>query len=259
MITPPPNKVIKGKLRNKIFLFMGLIGIVPLIAAAALTYYVVMNSHRDDVAKVETAVLTQTGNEVQSFLSNSILAHASVEIPYGGNIFSTSSIPAQQYVLSQTLGSFQFIQSEAYVNLSGIETAAADRSDISGVASSLLQDVSATPGFQAAKEGNNYLGPVTYAGGMPIISFASPVRDAGGNVIGVITGTASLEASQPVVASATIGSTGYLYLVDQNGTIIAGGGSFASAIGSSTVANFPIVQKVIGGTAALYGGRAAAV
>ena len=94
----------KGKLRNKIFLFMALIGIVPLITAAALTYYVVTSSHRDDVAKVEAATLTQTGNDVQSFIVNDILAHTNVEIPYGGDIFATSSVPAQQYVLTQALG-----------------------------------------------------------------------------------------------------------------------------------------------------------
>ena len=54
---------------NKIFLFMALIGIVPLVAAAALTYYVVTSSHRDDVAKLEAAVMTQTAGEVQSFIN----------------------------------------------------------------------------------------------------------------------------------------------------------------------------------------------
>lgn len=257
----PTNAKFKGKLRNKIFLFMALIGIVPLIAAAALTYYVVMSSHRDDVAKVEAAVLTQTGNNVQSFINNSILAHTSVEIPYGGNIFATSSLPAQEYVLNQTLSALPFIRSEAYVNLAGTETAAADRNNISGAASSSLQNVATTPGFQAAKGGNNYLGPVTYASGVPLVSFASPVKDVSGETIGAIMGVASLDELQPVVASATIGNAGYLYLVDQNGAVIAGGGdatpgaaaggSFAGDAGSSMVAQFSMVQKVIGGNAAL--------
>ena len=63
---------------------------------------------------------------------NDILTETSVEIPYGGNIFATSSIPAQQYVLSQTLGALPFLQSEAYVNLQGQETANADQADLFG-------------------------------------------------------------------------------------------------------------------------------
>lgn len=251
------KRTLKGKLRNKIFLFMALIGVVPLVAAAALTYYVVTSSHRDDVAKLEAAVLTQAGNQVQSFIINSILTHTNVEIPYGGNIFATSSVPAQQYVLSQALGALPFLQSEAYVNLAGQETARADRNDISGNASSSLRNVSASPAFQAAKAGNNYLGPVTYVNNVPTVSFASPVKDQNGEIIGVITGVATLGDLQSIIASTTIGNAGYLYLVDQNGALIAGGGSaaaggnFTGDIGSSIVVNSPIVQKVIGGTNAL--------
>jgi signal transduction histidine kinase len=245
------TKTYRGKLRNKIFLFMALVGIVPLVVAAALTYYVVTSSHRDDVAKLEAATITQTQSNMQSFIDNSILTQTSVEIPYGGNIFATSSVPAQEYVLSQTLTTLPFLQSEAYVNLAGQQTAAADRSDPTGVPSSSLQNVIASPAFQAAKAGNRYLGPVTFANGMPLVTFASPVKDGTGEVIGAIIGVASLGDLQTIVASATIGNTGYLYLVDQNGALIAGGGGLADNIGSSTVAQLPMVQKVIGGSSAL--------
>jgi signal transduction histidine kinase len=262
--TPPIKKTFNGKLRDKIFLFMALIGIVPLIAAAALTYYVVTSSHRDDIAKVEAAVITQTGNEVQSFIVDNILTPITVRIPFGGNIFATSSIPAQQYVLSQTIMAMPFIQSEAYVNLAGTETAAADRNNISGVASSSLANIATSPAFQAAKNGNDYFSPVSYEPNVAtenassaVVTFASPVKDNNGNIIGVITGVATLDELQTIIASSTIGDTGYLYLVDQNGALIAGGGSAAAGgtlagdIGSTTLAHMPMVQKVIGGAPAL--------
>lgn len=251
------HKAIRGKLRNKIFLFMALIGIVPLVVAAALTEYVVTSSHRDDVAKLEAAVLTQTGNEIQSFIINDILTQTSVEIPYGGNIFATSSIPAQEYVLSQTLNALPFIQSEAYVNLAGMETATEGRSDLSNAATSSLTNIGTSSAFQMAKAGSDYLGPVSYPGGVPTVVFASPVRDSNDNVIGVITGNATLDELQNIVASSSIGTTGYLYLVDQNGAVIAGGGSNAAGgtlagdIGSTTVAHIPMVERVIGGSGAL--------
>ncbi len=251
--TPASTYILRGRLWRKIFLFMAFVGIVPLVVAAALTYYVVTNSHRDDVAKLEAAVITQTGGAVQSFINNDILTQTSVEIPYGGNIFATSSVPAQQYVLGQTLSSLPFLQSEAYVNLAGQETAAADRNDLFGVASSSLANVNASPAFQTAKAGGYYLGPVTYAPDaatgriVPLTTFASPVRDSNGNVIGVITGTAALSELENIVASSSVGDTGYLYLVDQNGTLIAGGGGLAGDVGSTTLAQMPMVQKVLGG------------
>lgn len=246
--TAQPRHKFKGRLRNKIFLFMAFVGVVPLIAAAALTYYVVTNSHRDDVAKLESAVLTETANNIQSFITGDILTQTSVEIPYGGNIFATSSIPAQQYVLGQTLVALPFLQSEAYVNLAGQETSAADRNNLFGVATSSLTNVASSPGFQAAKAGDDYLGSVTYASGTPLVSFASPVKDNDGNIIGAVTGVAALSDLQLIVASATIGDTGYLYLTDNSGALIAGGGGLAGDVGGATVAQLPMVQKVIGGT-----------
>jgi len=235
---------------------MALIGIVPLAAAAVLTSYVVTNSHRDDVAKLESAVIAQTQSQIQFFINNNILAQTSVDIPSsniqgGTNIFSISSIPAQEYVLSQTLGALPYLQSESYVNIAGQQTAAADRNNLFGIASSSLQNISASPAFQAAKAGNDYIGPIAYANGVPTIQFASPVKDENGVILGVITGVAALDDLQTIVASATIGNTGYLYLVDQNGALIAGGGGLSGDVGSSTVAHMPMVERVIGGGDAL--------
>jgi signal transduction histidine kinase len=117
--------------------------------------------------------------------------------------------------------------------------------------------VSASPAFQTAKAGNYYLGPVTYAQDagtgriVPTVPFSSPVKDENGQIIGVVSGVAMLDDLQTVVASSTIGDTGYLYLVDQSGALIAGGGGLAGDIGSSTVVHLPMVQKVIGGGSAL--------
>jgi signal transduction histidine kinase len=240
----PTPRNFKGKLRNKIFLFMVLIGIVPLIVAAVLTEYVVTNSHRDDVAKLESAVLQQKGSEVQTFINQDILTQTRVEIPYGGNIFSTSSIPAQQYALNQTLALLPFIQSEEYINLQGQVTAQADNGAKS------LPDMSASPAFQAAKTGNDYLGPISYPNNIPTIMFASPVTN-GNETIGVIAGVATLAQVQSIVSQAQIGTTGYLYLVDQNGNIIGGGGILGNLAGSSTVANLNMVQTVLAGNSAL--------
>jgi signal transduction histidine kinase len=250
------TKRYRGRLRWKIFAFMAFVGIVPLVVAAALTYYVVTASHRDDVAKVESAVLAQAGNEVQSYITNSILAHATVEIPYGGNLFATSSIPAQQYALGQALAVAPYLQAEAYVNLAGTVTAAADRTHQQGMDAASFANMSASSAFQAAKQGGSWLGPVTYAGQplAPMVSFALPVHDENGQTIGVIVGTSTLSGLQTIVGSARIGASGYLYLVDQNGAIIAGGSgaaganeNFSNDIGSTAVDASPVVQATMAG------------
>ena len=230
---------------------MALIGIVPLIAAAGLTYYVVMHSHSDDVAKLEGAVLRQKANEIQTFINQGILTQTRVEIPNGATIFSTSSVPAQEYVLNQSLALLPYIQSEEYINLAGQETAHVDRSSNGQATTSSLPNINADPGFQAAKSGNYYIGPVSYPGSVPTISFASPVKN-GVETIGVIAGVATLDQLQTIVSQAQIGTSGYLYLIDQNGTVIAGGGNYANDIGSSTpMVNTSVAQSALAGNEAI--------
>lgn len=237
----------KGRLRNKIFIFMLVVGAVPLVVAAALTEYAVTSAHRDDVAKLESAVLAQTSGQVQGFVQNDILAQTHVVIPFGSDLSIATS--AQQYVLQETMASRPWLMAESFVDLAGQETARADQGTPDGYPPSALRDMSQDQGFLAAKAGNYYIGPVTYASGTPQVVFASPVKNNDGQIIGVTRGTASLAPLQPLTASSTIGATGYLYLVDGSGKVIAGGGPFSSAIGDPI--DLDIVHRVVTGQSLL--------
>jgi HAMP domain-containing protein len=243
---PSHKRNFKGKLRNKIFFFMVLIGILPLACAVVLTEYVFTDSHKEDVSKVEAAVLQEKAVEIHDFIGQDILTPTQLEIPDGGSMYSTSSIEDQNFILGQSLKNAPFLQYESYVNIEGQETARVDRSDPTGYPASALQDLSASPAFQAALAGNNYIGPVSYPGNIPTVEFASPIKDQIGETIGVIYGIATLAPLQDIIGSSTIGNTGYIYLVDQHGVVIAGGGNFAGAIGTSTVA-LPIVREILPG------------
>lgn len=234
----------RGKLRNKTFFLMAVVGIVPIAVAAFLTQYVVTNAHRDDVAKLESAVLREKASEVQNFIDQSILAHTQIVVPYAQSL--TIATSAQAYALSATLTALPFLRSESFLDLQGKETMRADRTHFNGYPPSALGDLSASPGFAAAKAGGYYLGPVSYDNGIPVVSFASPVKSDSGEIIGVVSGVAGLDNIQAIVAEAKIGDTGYLYLVDQSGALI-GGGSFAKQSGATSTASEDIVARVITG------------
>lgn len=235
---------------------MLVVGVVPLLVAAALTEYVVSSAHRSDVARLESVVLSQTGAQVQSFINTDVLEQTHVVIPFGPGIDVATS--AQQYVLQQTVIARQFLISESFINLEGQETARVDDNTLQGYPASALRDMSNDPGFVAAKAGNYYIGPVSYPSSTPPqLNFASPVKNNDGQIIAVIYGTVSLADLQNIVGSSTIGTTGYVYLVDGTGQMIAGGGNFASDIANGataappSVANLDIVHKVITGESLL--------
>src|SRR6185437_11973008 len=76
-----------------------------------------------------------------------------------------------------------------------------------------------------------------------------------GATLGVVLGEASLANIADIVANAKIGDTGYLYLVDQGGTVIGGGGPFASKQAQGqNVADEEMVAKVLTGNDLLTAG-----
>jgi len=221
-------------LRTKIFLTMVLVGLVPLALAAGAEYYVAQNAHRDDVAKLESAVLAQTAVQVDNFVKTQILAGAKIVTPNGAGI--TIATSAAQFALTQTFSAMTFLESETFVNPDGTESAGVDREHPHGVATSTLVSASSSDAFRAAIAGNNYVGPVTYGASGPQVAFATPARGANGATIGAVLGTADLYPLQDIISAATIGSTGYLYLTDQAGKAMVGKGPFAGAAASSSLA-----------------------
>lgn len=226
---------------------MVLVGLVPLVIAAAVEYYVVEKAHEDDVAKLETAVLNQTSDEVTDFISTNILVGPSIIVPTGSGIVVATS--AQQFALQQTFASLTFLESEYFVNLNGTESAGVDRAYPTGVPSSTLGDVSGSPAFRAAVAGTSYIGPVSYAASGPQVSFATSARGTDGVPVGVVMGTADLYPLQTIINQAAIGKTGYVYLIDQSGKLIVGGGPFATAtagedLSAKSVANAAVVRSM---------------
>jgi len=237
----------KGRIRNRIF-FVILIGLVPVVVTAVLGVRAVRDSHRNDVARLESAVLTQKAQEVSNYIDGQILGQTRVLMPHGPGIGVATS--AQKFVLGETLRILPFLESESFVTLMGQESARLDLLHKDGYPASELRDMSAMPEFRAARAGNYYISPISYAPRGPIVTFASPVKDDNGDTIAIVVGEANLSQVQDIVSQGKIGETGYLYLVDEKGLVIGGGGPFGGAVsqaGTSGVATFPIVVKTIGG------------
>lgn len=233
----PARRPLRWKLRNKIFLVV-FVGLAPVVVAAALGMVVVQNAHREDVARLEASVLTQKAQEINDYVASSILGHPRVVTPAGGGIENSTS--AQMFTVEETMQFLPFLNAESFVNLSGKETVRVDRTHPDGYAVADLRDLSATPEFRTARAGSYYVGSVTYGTGMPAVIFSSPATDDAGNVIGVITGSADLAQVRAIVASGTIGTTGYLYLVDAQGAVIGGGGPMNTA-GVTATTSVPFI------------------
>jgi PAS domain S-box-containing protein len=77
--------------------------------------------------------------------------------------------------------------------------------------------------FKAAKEGKTGVGPMvpSKVTGAPIFGLSAPILSLEGEFIGGVLGVVKAEYLMEFISSITLGKTGHLFMIDQEGTIIA--------------------------------------
>src|SRR5581483_11952799 len=61
-----------GKLRNKIFLMIAIVSVLPIGIAGAITIWSSIVAHRVDVAKIEDGLVNQKSGEIKSLISQTV-------------------------------------------------------------------------------------------------------------------------------------------------------------------------------------------
>lgn len=69
--------------------------------------------------------------------------------------------------------------------------------------------------------GETYMGPVEFQAGIPYMLVAAPIRDSQLRTVGMAVAQVDLSSMWDVIATAGSGQSGYVYVVDQAGNLIA--------------------------------------
>ena len=77
--------------------------------------------------------------------------------------------------------------------------------------------------FKAAKKGKTGVGPMVHskATGAPVFGLSAPIISSSGRFLGGVLGVVKAEYLTKYIASLKLGATGYVFMIDQNGTVIA--------------------------------------
>jgi len=235
-----------GKLRNKIFLTMALVSIVPIFIAAFLSLYSIDTSHRADVANLEGALISQKYAEIKNFLDGITgMLQLRFEFEEDKDVLD---LAAKKSLLKLLLKENQPLEEVAFVNLEGQETVRFNRFNMEGVPKEELRNQSQSEKFLVAKSGRDYTGPVHYTLKGPIMPVASPSRNKNGVVVTVITGEVNLRNIQKIIETSKLGESGYLYLFDHDGFLIGGGGNFKSEAVLSSLKDIGVARAVLRGS-----------
>lgn len=209
--------IFKSRLHNKIFLMMVMVGMVPTIASGLWSLYSVTFSHRLSVANLENSLLNQYADAIRDFIEN-VLGVFQLQIADERTFLALRD---QFFLTEQLLNGNHALEEVSFINLAGEETLRRNRILEQTVPQEELRSQNELEKFKIAKSGMDYVGPVYFTLSGPMVTVASPVKNKNGEIISILSGEVNLSGLQTIIKRAKLGNSGYLYVTDQNGFIIA--------------------------------------
>lgn len=249
----------KGNLRNKFLIRFLIIGILPIIVLAISGAVILFYARRAAVADLEQKVLAEKQSEINRFIHEETLGafriFAGYEqdqvIDFGYDPNTNSYVPeqdAQRFILeglltdNSELMEVSMINALMFVSEVGGTAPAKRGAELKRVSRAadiplncipppnpvtlllpceFLVDFSETELFRTAAAGKDYIGPVYWTTEGPMITIAAPIKNKKGTIIVVLRGELRLTRIQTILSSASLGNSGYVFLADDTGKIIA--------------------------------------
>jgi len=205
-----------SNLRNRFVLFFVILATVPALVLGGMSLFLIDLSHKQDVSTIELQLIDQKIEETEKFFANTL---GILELRVGFTQKSEIVLAQQEFILEGLLEENQAFEEVSLVNLNGIERAKRVR----GREKAGLFDISLLPKFQIPKGGENYIGEVHHTLSGPIITMSAPVRNRNDDIIQILTAEVNLSQITRSINSTLLGTSGYLILIDQNGSLITEG------------------------------------
>jgi len=216
-----------GKLRLKVLFTMLLASVAPLVVLGFLAVYSLNYFHKLDVQSIEQTLLNELSAEMDANLKQ-IMSTFQLQVTFDQT--TDIALPDQHLILQQLMDQFPELEEASFISASssqyGQETSVLNRSaDGEFTADSDLTNQQLIEKFKIAVSGKNYISQVYYTIKGPMVTIAAPVKNTPKEgqplVIGVLSGEIRLAALNRIIYQAQLGSSGYLYLQDGNGILLA--------------------------------------
>lgn len=231
----------RGKLRNKFIVAFLVVGVFPLILMSFLVTYLVNLGHRQDISALENQLLAQKNEEISKFVSD-IFSLLQIEVGFEQ---LTEPTPSQQDFLLQSLlfTNKNIIEASLiYAIEPNIKSESPSvkncREEEIKQANSFGEEICRVSQFQKDESleftnqsrldkftiplsGKNYFGPVYYTLNGPMTTLSASVKNKNKQVIAVLSAEVSLAPIQTIVGRAQLGSSGYVFLIDNNANLLA--------------------------------------
>ncbi len=217
-----------SRLRKKFVRTFILAGLFPLILMGGVSYYLVNFTHFTDVATLEKNVANQVATEIKR---NFDVAASFFDLRVTYEDFAPIDFAQQGFILQGILNQIPSLSEVSFICLTpdqcavGKETSRWLRTNGTLTATTSLRDQSTNPIFLNLKNNKNhqvYFGPIIFSKPNLEIPIASQVLNKLGQPIAILNGELNITQSiEEIILTARLGNTGYVYVVDSQGKIIA--------------------------------------
>lgn len=206
------KKAVKNALRNRYFLLAG-----TAMAALAVVFSVItanyINKFDRTLMEENEAHLAEIAGHITAY-TMSVINEAQASLQTAAN--AVSSIPqAGRQAFLEDMAARQGYAYAGYAWKDGI---------LNATDPTQCRDISEEPYFISGMEGNSFAdGPVRCIMKDRAVSgilLAAPIRDKGGEVIGVLTALLSLSRLNAAMRIESFGGEGYSYIIDREGELI---------------------------------------
>ncbi len=235
-----------SRLRKKFVRTFLIAGVIPLALMGGVSVYLVNLTHRIDVQALEENLARRIATEIGRITDR---AADYIELRVAFSELAPIRFNQQDALLEIILKENLSIRDISFVCITadfcsfGRETKRWTR-DEKGIpkASSVLRNRSQDQEFITAREGKRYIGPIDFKQEL-LVPLGAPNYNQRDQIVSVIAARMDLSEIQAVISSAELGETGYVYLTDKDGLIIAH--PKAELIGKDASA-LPPVSKALG-------------
>jgi signal transduction histidine kinase len=241
-----------ARLRNKIFLGVALVAIIPFVASGLFAFYVINRAHGNDVLKIETNLLNEKAVEIQKYISDSLgQLEINITLPLATKGIVRYLQPTEQFgnqKLVKTLSDGKrivfgidppsqlddllhnaIVANKAFNELyfidveTGLEVAYASNYSGNYISKNPFTDFSGLAQFKNVKQsGSDYAGDVNLTLDGPVMEIAAPVKDQDGHTVAVLSGELNLAGLDKIFSGTALGNSGYVYLLDSGGKFLYG-------------------------------------
>lgn len=190
---------------------------MPTVASGLWSLYSVTFSHRLNIANLEESLLNQYAGSIRDFI-DSVISIFQLQI---GDERTFLSLQDQIFLSDRLLKEISSLEEISFINLAGEETLRRSRTSQQAVPQEELRQQGEIEKFKVARSGKDYVGPVYFTLLGPMVTMASPVKNKNGEIISILSSEVNLSGLQTIIKRAKLGNSGYLYVTDQNGFLIA--------------------------------------